>query len=1294
MSAKACELYPKVNGKDSRMYKDLLKKQGLARPLVNWIYAAYVASNAADAMDAQGYVRNSQNEHSAKDVMKFMDINTMLNEMSSLASEERRLGAVDSNGQRVDFTDAKVALQKADDFNDNHTGLIANVYKYGDVYQIIVSEKNSRTHDRGSDAKERLQIWDLYKHVFNTVGVDIENMPQSIKNVFSAYNKGLVQDLRNLKSTNISYLSYENLMTLFSISANTPEVKRLLGAFGSLENAAQRIVDLNHRTATATSAQQRLLMNAVSKSQQVMGIDLAALEQQVNQLSQTVVSSSPEEAIKQTLKSLNQRYHIDANEIHRTTQKIKSLSEAAADAAVQLQRKINEMQNEKGNNAEGKRLEGILDQLMRELQNKKYYSGVLNFLNEANSQVAGIDAMIQGIPQTGTELEKAFGAARVLRDIDSLKDQYYALASALADEKITIDQSISQADVDNMRQVAKEVKEAFDAKSKVLRDLTEETMVKIMTEIVGDTAPNGQPITNVIKMAATDSSIMDYLYSMGRASNPIIAAMGSIIRNAQDGRDVALNDIALRIRRATDKLYKSGSNSEFMYEDDGHIISDIDWNKYVQARNSHIKHLLQQGYKAGTFDFKQAMEDWEDQNTEDRVVDTVNGRSERVPDSRYRKPFPNLTQAQQEYYDTMMQIKGEIGTLLPAYAQHQYLPPQLRRNMLDALGKAKNAHDVWKAFKNKGKDLYVVREDDTDYNTNGIIDGQEYTMVKGAYDNTPLRKIPIFFINRVEEGELLKDFSSGLQALASTAINYDVMNDVAQVVEFMGDFTKDQAAKDRQQKAEVIGNKEIKVFKDLLKWGRNNNTENLIDGFISQHVYGQKRDPNEDKWWVRAFDKIVAYTSFKGLATNVKGAFSNYLVGEFQMLIEAGAGEFYGLADYAWAHSKLFGSAGVGGELAELLTNNMNHKATLFREMFDPIQENYSDKSRSRYHTSMFRQLVSHDCSFIGYSSGEYLIHYVNMYGVLHNTKVNLNGETISLYDAFEVSNKQDGNSELVVKQGVTQLDGSAITPEFLDAIKKKIRYVNQSTHGSMNAEDKGLIHQHFWGRGVMNFRQWMVEHYSRRFRKRHFDASLGMDREGYWVSFYKGLLNDETKGTWSDGEHAKAVGMFVRDFYTFMFRAQSQWSNLDEMQRYNVKRVKAEMTMYLAMLGLSFALGEPDEHKKEFWRRWWIYQVKRLILDTEASMPNPRMVSSGLTILQSPMAGINTMNSLLYVFYGLTNGDLFDEIKSGDHQGENRYWRNIKKNVFPFYKDWEQMQKMDTDDAIFLPFKDTPTNR
>jgi hypothetical protein len=1290
MSKKSCALYPEApNGESSRMYRDLLERIK-DRPMVNWLYATYIVAGKA-GMDQAGIEQNRQGEHKMDDYLRFINYADMEREMSNRFLAAQQLGAEDNNGNATDFTNAEDALTKADNFNSSHSALTATVVQRGDVFNIVVAEKNSRTHTYEDTVKTNLKAWEVYKQAFNAVGVDLTNVPQEVQNIVNAMNGNLASYLNGLSGRHISNMYKQDAMILFSLSPNSPHVQRVINAFGSIEKAAEALSDFNHNNITLTNGQQTLLMRAVNDAKKFNGIDMNALEAQTQQITKSILKNSTEQDVKNALHVLNKKYKIDINEIHRTSEEIRSLSDAAAESAVLLQRQIRELEKEKGNNAEGKRVEGILNSLMKELANKKYYSGTLRFLNEAASQVAEIDNMLQSIPQTGTEIEKAFATAKILQDINSLRDQYYTIVDALSNEALKIDESISKNDIDNIRQSAKKLKDFFDKKQLLLHELAEGTMTNLLLEIVGDKAPDGQSIINLVKMASADSSMTNYLYSVGRATNPIIGAMGSIIRNAQDSRDGKINAITRRISRATDKLYKAGYDSAFMYEDDGHIVSDIDWESYKDARKAAIKSFYAQGLK--DFDLKQAIENWEEQNTEDRVVDHTAQRAERVPNANYRKMDDfqeGWSQEQREYYSEMMELKGELGTLLPAYAQKQYLPPQVRREFLDAIKDG----DIKKALKNKAQDFYKVREDDTDYAMNGIIDGDEYQITDGSFDNTPLRQIPIFFVNRVENGELLKNFSTGLQALAGTAVNYEAMNEIKDVVEFIGDFVKGQFSKDIKSKADVVQNKEVRVFKDLWKRGKNTTTADIIEGFISQHIYGQKMNPNENKTLTKIFSNILGYNSFRTLATNVKGAFANYLMGEFQMMIEAGAGEFYGFKDYAWAHSKLFGSAGVAGDMMELLSNNMSHKSTLMREMFDPLQENYSDKSHKKYYTNMFQQMLSKDCSFIGYSSGEYLIHYVNMYSVLHNKKVKLNGQKISLYDAFEVTDKQDGNAELILKQGVTDLDGNAITSDYIDQVRKTIRYVNQSTHGAMNAEDKGLIHQRILGRMAMNFRQWMVEHYSRRFRKRHFDASLGMDREGYWISLWKGLANDDTKDAWHNDQKWNAIGMFMKDLYTFMLRSESQWHNLDEMQRHNIHRVRTEMLMYVAMLGLSFALGEPDEHKKDVWRRWWIYQTKRAILDTEASMPHPKAITNLISIFQSPMASINFMSSLFYVFYGLFNGDLFEEIQSGDHKGENRYLRNVLKYDLPFFKDWEQMQRLGEDDTIFRVFEASPNGK
>lgn len=142
----------------------------------------------------------------------------------------------------------------------------------------------------------------------------------------------------------------------------------------------------------------------------------------------------------------------------------------------------------------------------------------------------------------------------------------------------------------------------------------------------------------------------------------------------------------------------------------------------------------------------------------------------------------------------------------------------------------------------------------------------------------------------------------------------------------------------------------------------------------------------------------------------------------------------------------------------------------------------------------------------------------------------------------------------------------------YLDKIRDRIRYCNQTCHGAMNTEDKGLIHQKMEGRFLMNLRQWMVEHYSRRFRGKHWDATLKEWREGYYRTAGKFLLS------WG------------RALVNFDKEMAIQWKDMTTEQKANCRRAFAEHVVLAGLYLLSFALGEPEDHKKEFWMRMWIY--------------------------------------------------------------------------------------------------------
>lgn len=1313
--AKSCILVPEVNGEPSKLYKDLTEKIKFSRQLTNYIYALYLQPGVAAAIDAQMTANqpnqtprhNAQGQHYAEDVLAYFQFDRMQNEFGSIYVEQGRL-----RQQITDPSNALEVLQLADTFNDNHKGLVAYVHKNGAQYDVYVKRRDSDTQRLITTLKEQLNVWRVYENAFQGVGIDLNNVPDTIKDSVTPYKTRLVDYLISLQRTSHRNLYKKDVQVLFELGCTPAQRQVLENAFGSLEAAAEAVDILNHGGIAAmsvTSHQRSRLRNALNTAQQFFGMDLQGLKTHVDQMLQQTQQSTPSFSVEQTLEQLRQQYNIDGTQEVLISKNITSLSQAVDHAIMITERKIRDLQREEGYTDGVKRLMDLQKRLFSELRSRRYYRGIVDFLQEISPAIMDIENMIQNTPQYGTPIENAFEMSKTLEAIRKIYDEYHPVLEALTNMGLDIDEAVSQTDLDTLRSVAGQLNELLNKKYLELQSMGAENMVQLMLGIVGDKTADGNVIASIINMPNKDITFWDNnFYSMARCSNLIVAAAGDITQRAQMARNQRINDIALRIRRATDKLYKSGvKNTEFMYELVGNnwmVISDIDWQAYQTARNREKRRLAR--LNLDRYEFMKQLQDWEEANTEDRAVDVRNGvvrRTERVPNSNYRKqnPYDNFNAAQKEYYDTMMQIKGEMGTLVPEIAQHHYRPPQLRRNMIDAMSKARNAKDVLEAVRRKGEKWVKIMEDDTDFYENGtIVDGEMYAQAQSDERGQAKKYIPIFFMNNVkEQGELLKDFSSGIQAFAATAINYDCMNQVLDVVNFMRNYVdKNMQTSTSDNKADIVSDDKSQVV-EILRKAANKDTVNLLDSFINQHFFGQNIDPEQPFYkYAKAVKSLIGYTSFKGLSTNWLGATANFLVGEFQMLIEAGAGEFYNYKDYTWANAALFGKNGVGGDIAELFTNNMTHKAPLLAQMFDPLQENFSNKGHTRYHHSLFRKLLAHDCSMIGYGAGEHFIHYVNMYAVLHHEKVLVDGKQTTLYHAFEVANKQDGNAELKLVSGATRIDGSAITSEYLEQVRRKIKYVNQTTHGSMNIEDKGRIHQQLWGRAIMNFRQWMVEHYSRRFRKRHWDGILQAFREGYWTSAFN-MYKKQHKlcETWEEKRQLEAIGRamlvgaeFLKDLFWFSSRAKVEWNNMTEDQQYNVKRALTEMRWFVGLMLASVALGAPSDHKREFWRRFLQYEIQRVLLDEETSIPGPQMLGSFLKIAQSPIAATNTLQGWLYLITGL--GDLGETLKSGPYKGWNKYLRNVGKFVLPFWKNIDQFKEFAENDALFKVFEVTPS--
>ena len=101
------------------------------------------------------------------------------------------------------------------------------------------------------------------------------------------------------------------------------------------------------------------------------------------------------------------------------------------------------------------------------------------------------------------------------------------------------------------------------------------------------------------------------------------------------------------------------------------------------------------------------------------------------------------------------------------------------------------------------------------------------------------------------------------------------------------------------------------------------------------------------------------------------------------------------------------------------------------------------------------------------------------------------------------------------------------------------------------------------------------------------------------------------------------------------------------------------------------------------------VYQLKRLKQDTKAATPLGALTEVN-SILGNLFPLLSTIRKTLYPLVGLSNGDIFKEVTKGNHKGENRYMRNIKKYFIPYWDQIEQMLDLEDEDDVFKVFDGT----
>lgn len=179
-------------------------------------------------------------------------------------------------------------------------------------------------------------------------------------------------------------------------------------------------------------------------------------------------------------------------------------------------------------------------------------------------------------------------------------------------------------------------------------------------------------------------------------------------------------------------------------------------------------------------------------------------------------------------------------------------------------------------------------------------------------------------------------------------------------------------------------------------------------------------------------------------------------------------------------------------------------------------------------------------------------------------------------------------------------------------------------------------------------------------------------NKEGYYTTFFH------------------FTRQFLRDFLHHRQDIVMHWNEMTSSQRHNVKRAEMEILMFFALVGASRLLGSYKDHDDDYWRRFWILQTKRLLVDVKSSlivMPIS-MAKSFLTILNGPIPAASTFVDLFYPITGLFSSDIHETYQRGRYKGKNKYVVNSLRYTVPFYRQIDNLIHIGDEDNLFKVYE------
>lgn len=1032
---------------------------------------------------------------------------------------------------------------------------------------------------------------------------------------------------------------------------------------------------------------------------------------------------------------IDKKYVLSHKEMDKLASELRSTRDMALEGERLLAKRIQlyKLENNWDDQLKERRKEDIetMEELRLEIANRQYEAACYRILDDALRQLIRLNNDMERLSNMydsdNPSIAILDATAGQLNKIQEFNDAYDPLIQAMVSIELLAARGevlLSDESVQQIQELAMRVMNAQKIINGSIQDLRFQIIKNWMGTCYGVDRLTGMAadpesamsLENICRKAQRDISILGRnVSSLGDSGNPLLNILHAIVVNQQAKRNNIINEYYSYLQADEAELRKAGHTNEYIFERDesgtptGRFVSPYDFKKFQEAREAEIERIANEVGMDNAAVAAAYLRIWEDENMEWYVVDEESGRKERLPLlEKYKNEHfqEGWDQAQKNYYDEMIALKARLDTLLPTPAQNLYHAPQMDKTVIDLLdptdpkGTLKN---IWSKIKHHYVgDTEITRSGENpnqleDEETLQIHeDGEEYEFSKSSFLNyagDPVKSVPVYYVRDLDDMNLmLTDATRAMMAYTAMAINYQQMNEIADLALLLKQYVKEDYVVAQRKAGAPIFEKFGVMDKDYVREytvkGENSRIyEALVDFLESNFFGGAHEDMPVTKNGVKThaiFEDFRSYVSKNALGFNLFSGLSNVTMGEAQMFTEAVGGFHFNVKDLLWAHKEY--NRLLPEYLAELGSTHKRSMLGLICRAFNVDEEFFRSVQDEVYNKEVFmRVLGKFNCLFMQ-TAGENMLHLVGALAMLHHIQTT----TGNLYEALE-RKEINGAVQLFIKDGTTidithtnnkgknwikdipvGRDGLYHVGEdellnmntLINNLTVYINRVNAGLHGGYGQTEKGMMNRKAFWRLVSQFRQWMPGTYNELYHNEYYDAVYGFTRTGAYnaaVKFLRDLAKDVKRG-----EISLALN----------------WERLNDYERAQCKKVFFQCTLFITTTACSVLAKGLSAKDRPWADKMLRYQIERLRLETAALVPNLEMLKSFNQILQSPMAGVDGVNNIINA---LSFWNAADELETGRYAGWSRWERDVFKAI-PYHNIVKALDMRD-DNYMFRMF-------